>query len=102
MLKKRARKRALIIGLAARLAHDLSAGMAGVLPSTTLTLEGGRLALALPAKFAALDGEAVRKRLRALAAELECDPEIRIAGEPVAGLSPLARADIELQSEEVS
>jgi exopolyphosphatase/guanosine-5'-triphosphate,3'-diphosphate pyrophosphatase len=102
MLTKEARKRALVIGLAARLAHDLCAGMAGILPSMPLSCEEDRLVLNFPVRLAPLDGEPVRRRLRQLAAALRRAPQIRVAGLPATDLSPLSDSMSGLQSEEVS
>ncbi len=82
LVSRRERKRALIIGQTVRLAHTMSAGMAGVLPQTALVYENGIVSLRLPAKLLALDGELLKRRLRAVARELEFPPEIRIETDP--------------------
>jgi exopolyphosphatase/guanosine-5'-triphosphate,3'-diphosphate pyrophosphatase len=73
------RKRALIIGQTVRLAHTLSAGMAGVLPQTALAYENGKLILHLPQALAQLDGDPLRRRLRFVAKELGFAPELKIS-----------------------
>jgi exopolyphosphatase/guanosine-5'-triphosphate,3'-diphosphate pyrophosphatase len=82
LIQRQERHRALIIGQAVRLAHTLSAGMAGVLPQTKLVYEGKKLILRLPAQLQALDGEMLQRRLRSLAKELEVTPEIQAAARP--------------------
>jgi exopolyphosphatase / guanosine-5'-triphosphate,3'-diphosphate pyrophosphatase len=71
-------KLAKIIACAARVASKLSASMSGVLSKTTLGYQDGKLVLHLPSKLEALDGEALRRRFKALAQIMNCDPEIRI------------------------
>jgi len=70
-------KRAQLVGIAARAASKLSASMPGVLDKTPLEYQKGKLVLHLPESLAALDGEALRRRLRALAQFVECEAEIR-------------------------
>ncbi|MDZ4789851.1 MAG: Ppx/GppA phosphatase family protein [Hyphomicrobiales bacterium] len=72
-------KRAQIIGAAVRTAHILSAGMAGVIPHTSIGYDENKLVLQLPSKLAPLDGERLQRRLRGLAHLLNCQPEIRIS-----------------------
>lgn len=79
LVPRRLGKRALVVGQAVRLAHTLSAGMAGVLPQTSLAVEGQKLVLSLPRRLAALDGETLRRRLRNLAREAGVEYEIRNA-----------------------
>ena len=57
-------------GLAMRLGHRLSGGMAGPLERSCLSLDRGALRLALDAGDAGLLGEAVEKRVKALAAAM--------------------------------
>ena len=66
--------RARVLGAALRLAYVVSAAMPGVLPRTKLAIERHRLALHLPGGFAALSGERVMNRLRALARLIGRDP----------------------------
>jgi exopolyphosphatase / guanosine-5'-triphosphate,3'-diphosphate pyrophosphatase len=70
-------RRAQAIGLAARAASKLSAAMPGVLKKTPLEYQKGKLVLHLPENLEALDGEAVRRRLKILAQFLNCDLEVR-------------------------
>jgi exopolyphosphatase/guanosine-5'-triphosphate,3'-diphosphate pyrophosphatase len=66
--------RARVLGAALRLAYVVSAAMPGVLGQTSLAIERHRLALRLPGKFAALSGERVSSRLRALARLIGREP----------------------------
>src|ERR1700722_8870132 len=66
--------RARVLGAALRLAYVVSAAMPGVLSETPLAIERHRLALRLPGKFAALAGERVSSRLRALARFVAREP----------------------------
>jgi exopolyphosphatase/guanosine-5'-triphosphate,3'-diphosphate pyrophosphatase len=66
--------RARVLGAALRLAYVVSAAMPGVLPRTPLAVERQRLALRLPDEFAALGGERVLTRLRALSRLIGRDP----------------------------
>ena len=68
---KRAHKRARVVGAAIRAAHMLSIGVAGVIDETPLSFQPGRLVLALPAAYAGLDGERLRRRLDTLAQLLD-------------------------------
>ncbi len=60
-------KRAQLIGIAARAASKLSASVPGVLDHTPVEYQKGRLVLHLPERFQALDGEALRRRMKVLA-----------------------------------
>ena len=75
------RKRALIVGQAVRLAHTLSAGMAGVLPQTRLEYESGKLVLRISRQLQALDGEPLRRRLRNVARELGFIPDLQVSAQ---------------------
>ncbi len=66
--------RARVLGAALRLAYVVSAAMPGVLPRTPLAVERHRLALRLPGPSAALAGERVSNRLRALARIIGREP----------------------------
>jgi exopolyphosphatase/guanosine-5'-triphosphate,3'-diphosphate pyrophosphatase len=66
--------RARVLGAALRLAYVVSAAMPGVLPKTALAVERHRLALHLPGTFAALAGDRVMSRLRALARLIGREP----------------------------
>lgn len=79
LIPRRERQQALIVGQAVRLAHTLSAGMAGILPQTHLTYEGNNLVLELPIRLASLEGETLKRRLRVLAKELGMGSEVRIS-----------------------
>jgi exopolyphosphatase / guanosine-5'-triphosphate,3'-diphosphate pyrophosphatase len=71
-------KRAQLIGLAARAASKLSAAMPGVLDKTPIAYQKGKLVLHLPESFAALDGEALRRRMKVLAQFLGCELEMDV------------------------
>jgi exopolyphosphatase / guanosine-5'-triphosphate,3'-diphosphate pyrophosphatase len=66
--------RARVHGAALRLAYVISAAMPGVLPKTRLGVERHRLALRLPGEFAALGGDRVLNRLRALSRLIGREP----------------------------
>jgi len=66
--------RARVLGAALRLGYIVSAAMPGVLPHTPLAVERHRLALRLPGQYAALGGERVLNRLRALSRLIGRDP----------------------------
>ncbi len=66
--------RARVLGAALRLAYIVSGAMPGVLPRTPLAVERHRLALRLPGPCAALAGERVSNRLRALARIIGREP----------------------------
>lgn len=68
-------RRARLWGLAIRLAHRLSAGVAEPLSRSTLAIEGERLILWLPEDEAAMFGESVERRLKSLAAALGKKPD---------------------------
>ncbi len=78
VVNKRAQRRARIVGAAIRAAHMLSIGVAGVIDETPLSLEPGRLVLTLPATYAGLDGERLRRRLDSLAALIDRTAEVRL------------------------
>ncbi len=81
LITRQERKRALIVGHAVRLAHTLSAGMAGVLPQTRLEYEGGKLVLRISRQLQALDGEPLRRRLRNVARELGFIPDLQVTAQ---------------------
>ncbi|HEX3974477.1 MAG TPA: exopolyphosphatase [Stellaceae bacterium] len=66
--------RARVLGAALRLAYVVSAAMPNVLPHTRLAVERHRLALHLPNSYAALAGERIVNRLRALARLIGREP----------------------------
>jgi exopolyphosphatase / guanosine-5'-triphosphate,3'-diphosphate pyrophosphatase len=66
--------RARVHGAAMRLAYVISAAMPGVLLKTRLGVERHRLALRLPGEFAALGGDRVLNRLRALSRLIGREP----------------------------
>jgi exopolyphosphatase/guanosine-5'-triphosphate,3'-diphosphate pyrophosphatase len=79
-------RRAQLIGIAARAASKLSASRAGVLGNTPLEAQKGKLVLRLGDGFEALDGEALRRRMKVLAQFIDCELEV-VAGssaQPVA------------------
>lgn len=79
LIPRHERTRALIVGQSVRLAHTLSAGMAGVLPQTELAYEGQKLILRISPQLQALDGDPLRRRLRIVARELGFIPDVQVA-----------------------
>jgi exopolyphosphatase/guanosine-5'-triphosphate,3'-diphosphate pyrophosphatase len=67
-------------GLALRLAYTISGGVPGLLRRASLTLERGTLVLRVPGSGPLQDGEAVERRLGALARALGVDARVRVAG----------------------
>lgn len=63
--------KALVLGLALRLAHTLSGGATGLLERTSLKVSGERLVLTLPEDGSVPSGEAVQRRVDALAKALQ-------------------------------
>ena len=70
--------RALILGLALRLAFTLCAATPGMLPKTKLEIEAGTVILTVPRRYEPLLGEVVQKRLTALARALNRKGETRV------------------------
>jgi exopolyphosphatase/guanosine-5'-triphosphate,3'-diphosphate pyrophosphatase len=68
-------ERALVIGLAARVAYSISGALSGELSATPLKLKGDSVALEVPASRQALLGERVNKRLADLAKAVGGKPE---------------------------
>lgn len=66
------------IGLALRLAQTLSAGVPGILNDCRLRPNGNGIVLEIPAQHAVLDGEAVQRRVEALAKALGRSGEVRV------------------------
>lgn len=75
-------KRAQLIGIATRAASKLSASMPGILERTPIEYQKGKLVLHLPESLVALDGEALRRRLKTLAQFLDCEVELRVGKAP--------------------
>ncbi len=69
-------RKALVLGLALRLAHTLTGGAAPLLRRTSLRLAGDELQLALPEDASVLAGEVVERRLGALASALNREARI--------------------------
>lgn len=65
-------------GLALRLGQRLSGGIGGPLETSQLTLENGTIRLLMAKEGAALYGEIVERRLKALAQAMECAAEFVI------------------------
>ena len=66
-------------GLALRLAYTISGGVPGLLRRSSLALERGELVLRVPGRGPLQGGEAVDRRLGALARSLGVDPRVRTA-----------------------
>ena len=77
-IPERDNERALILGLALRLAFTLSGATMGMLPKTRFDIGKNSLTLVVPKKYEALVGEIVAKRLAALAKALGRKSDIRI------------------------
>jgi len=69
---------ALRVGLAIRLAHTLSGGVPGILADCRLKPNGNGILLEIPPQHAALDGEAVQRRMEALAKAMNRTGQVRI------------------------
>ena len=69
-------RRALLIAAAIRTAHMLSMGRPGIINTTSLSYEPGKLVLDIPAPYGNLDGEGLRRRFRELAGLLKRQPHI--------------------------
>ena len=67
-------------GLALRLAYTISGGVPGLLRRAALGLERGTLVLRVPGRGPLQDGEAVERRLGALARALGVDARMRVTG----------------------
>ncbi len=77
-------RKALVLGLALRLAHTLTGGATALLQRTALRVGGERLTLTLPGDGGAPAGEAVQRRLDALAKALNRKGEIVLPDRPKA------------------
>lgn len=77
-ITEREHERALVLGLALRLAFTLSGATMGMLPRTRFEVTKNGVTLVVPKKYEALVGEIVAKRLSTLARALGRKSEIRI------------------------
>lgn len=77
-ITEREHERALVLGLALRLAFTLSGATMGMLPRTRFEVTKNGVTLVVPKKYEALIGEIVAKRLAALARALGRKGDIRI------------------------
>jgi len=77
-VSRRDQKRARIIGAAVRAAHMLSAGMPGIVPHTPLSYEENVLVLDIPARYASIDGERLRRRFSTLAQLVSREAIVRV------------------------
>jgi exopolyphosphatase/guanosine-5'-triphosphate,3'-diphosphate pyrophosphatase len=68
--------RARVLGAIMRVAYMISASMPGVLPSTPLVVEKGKLVLRLKGRYAPLAGERVSTRMKQLGRLIGREPEI--------------------------
>ena len=80
MLDKQEERRAMRIGLAARLAFDLTGSAAGELPYYRLRLTPTKVVLEVPRRRSAIADDTVAKRLGALGAALDRNAEIQVIG----------------------
>lgn len=74
-----AAKSARILGLALRLGHTISGGTGGILRNCSLKVNAGELCLRMAGRYADLDGEMLRKRLRQLGQALNCKTRVVIS-----------------------
>lgn len=70
--------RALVLGLAQRLAFTLCAATTGVLPRTRLEISKSTVTLVVPRRYQTLLGEVVQRRLSALARTIDRKGEMRV------------------------
>lgn len=77
LLPARQLERARVIGAAIRAAHMLSMGRPGIIDEVPLSYEKSRLVVGIPASYAALDGERLRRRFDTLAALLGKTADLR-------------------------
>jgi exopolyphosphatase/guanosine-5'-triphosphate,3'-diphosphate pyrophosphatase len=80
LLDEHALRQAHVLGLALRLAYTLSAGTTSILRAVRLELDRGSVRLSAPPALRAMLGEAVERRLEALARAVGGRPQIRIRG----------------------
>jgi exopolyphosphatase/guanosine-5'-triphosphate,3'-diphosphate pyrophosphatase len=80
MLDKQDEKRAMRIGLAARLAFDLTASAAGELSYYRLRLTPSKVILEVPKRRSAVADDTISKRMGALGQAMERNAEIQIIG----------------------
>ena len=78
MMTEKENNRALVLGLALRLAFTLCGATIGLLPRTKLSVNKNLVTLTLDRKDQALNGEVVEKRLNALARALNRKGEVKI------------------------
>ena len=72
------RERARLVGLAIRVAFNLTAGMSGLLGRTRFERRGDNLILVLPPELSTLDGEVVLRRMKQMAKLVGLDGQIEI------------------------
>jgi exopolyphosphatase/guanosine-5'-triphosphate,3'-diphosphate pyrophosphatase len=75
-------RRAHILGTASRVALKLSVNMPGILNQITIGFDRDNLVLQVPQSLEMLDGDSLRRRFKALAQVLNCEPVIRIDPQP--------------------
>ncbi len=71
-------ERASLIGAAMRVASIIAAGMAGVLPQTSLRVEKGRVVVTLPRALADLSNERLTSRVKSLGKLLGREPSTAV------------------------
>lgn len=72
--------KALVLGLALRLAHTVSGGAPQLLARTALTCDDEAVTLHLPADLASLNGDVVERRVKALAQAMDRTPKVTATG----------------------
>ena len=78
LLGEEALRHAHVLGLGLRLAYTLSAGTPAILNQVRLRVERGTIDLVAPASMKPMIGEAVERRLEALARALDRKPRLRV------------------------
>ena len=71
-------ERARFLGGVMRVVYLVSASMPGILPRTSLTVEGGRLVLRLPKNLRDLAGDRLANRVRQLARLIGVEPAVEV------------------------
>ena len=71
-------ERAQLVAAAIRTAHIISIGMPGIIGDVEIVRSDDRLTLQLPRAYADLDGERLRRRLRALGDRLDLATDVAI------------------------
>lgn len=79
-VSRRYLERAQLVAAAVRTAHMLSMGLPGIVDETDVTFRDGTMTMRVPTAYAELDGERLRRRLRAFGDLLGVETEVVIQG----------------------